>query len=224
MAKKWSKRRKAARRVNKHREVQPDAMFNPPASARSAPASGTPLADHLDRGWPGVDGQYVVLPRTLAESMPLPWQHQLVHLFAQFHDAHAGLAWPAYRVSPARSERLVNLDEEQLAEAGYLVEMDTEGEMIYRERSGRKVDDPENTSVLVSCLDPIVRQEPPRSAGQAEPAPMNIGPQPVWRTTAPPTTASEAPPLPPPPMMPSLATPATPAETSTPANPDRDHH
>ncbi|MEU3275331.1 hypothetical protein ABZ639_31145 [Saccharomonospora sp. NPDC006951] len=201
MAKKWGKRGKRARQ-----DPDPRSMFGAPQAPRSAPpASSTPLADHLGRGWPGVDQGYVVLPRTLAESMPLPWQQQLANLMAQFHETHGRLNWPAYRVVPSRPERLIDLDEEQLAEVGYLVEIDSDGDMVYRERSGKKVEDPAGTTVLVSCLDPIARQVPrrgPRQEGTG-PAPMNIGPQPVWRTTA--QAASAAPPLPPPPTAPSVS-------------------
>ena len=132
--------------------------------------------------------------------MSLPWQHQMAALLAQFHAENAGLAWPIYRVVPSRYENLADLDEEQLAEAGYLVEMDADGEMVYRERSGRKVPDPENTSVLVSSLDPIpkpaARPAPPAAspAGPAAaPAPMNIGPAPVWRTVPHPPPAQSVP-------------------------------
>ncbi|MFD5248857.1 hypothetical protein ACFWIW_30240 [Amycolatopsis sp. NPDC058340] len=191
-------------------EVDPRDLFGTAQPARQAarPASSTPLADQLNQGWPGVDPGYVVLPRSLAEGMSLPWQQQMAALLAQFHQENGRLAWPIYRVVPSRYEKLVDLDEEQLAEAGYLVEMDTEGEMIYRERSGRKVEDPANTTVLVSCLDPIPkpsqRQAPPPPSQAAPPAtgqpprapaPMNIGPAPVWRTVTPPSGPS-APPLP----------------------------
>lgn len=191
-------------------EVDPRDLFGTAQPARQAarPASSTPLADQLNQGWPGVDPGYVVLPRSLAEGMSLPWQQQMAALLAQFHQENARLAWPIYRVVPSRYEKLVDLDEEQLAEAGYLVEMDTEGEMVYRERSGRKIDDPANTTVLVSCLDPIPKpsqrpappapsQAAPPATGQPPraPAPMNIGPAPVWRTVTPPP-GPPAPPLP----------------------------
>ncbi|PXY37435.1 hypothetical protein [Prauserella flavalba] len=210
MAKKWGKRGKQGGQ-SAGLDADPRNMFGFPQAPRNAPpASSTPLADHLRRGWPGVDAGYVVLPRSIAESMPLPWQQQMAALLAQFHDTHARLAWPTYRVVPSRPERLVDLDEEQLAEAGYLVEIDSDGEMVYRERSGRKVEDPEHTTVLVSCLDPIVRgaQQTVRQApapAQGRPAPMNIGPQPVWRTTS--ASPPSAPPLPPPPTAPSVSSP-----------------
>ncbi|WP_431875128.1 hypothetical protein [Amycolatopsis sacchari] len=196
MAKKFGKRSKAGK--------DPAELFGapvPPPRSAVRPASSTPLADYLAPGWPGVDDNYVVLPRSLAEGMSLPWQQQMSALLAQFHQAHGNLSWPVYRVVPSRYENLVDLDEEQLAEAGYLVEIDADGDMVYRERSGRKVEDPENTRVLVSVLDPI----PPRGRKPAEPAapaperpravPMNIPPAPVWRTT--PTASTQpVPPLP----------------------------
>lgn len=187
MARKFGKRGKPGQ----SEPQDPAALFGAPQPPRQSahPASSTPLADLLNQGLPGVDGGYVVLPRSLAEGMSLPWQQQMAALLAQFHGEHARLSWPIYRVVPSRYERLVDLDEEQLAEAGYLVEMDAEGEMVYRERSGRKVQDPDRTTVLVSCLDPIPRPaaagpsgEAPLMGPLAAPVPMNIGPAPVWRS------------------------------------------
>src|SRR5690606_18198538 len=156
VAKKWGKRGKGGGRAGT--QVDPFAMqARPPAPRSAPPASSTPLADYLQRDHPGVTDGYVVLPRALVEDMPLPWQQQLVGLLSQFHNGHARLDWPSYRVVPSRPERLVDLDEEQLAEVGYLVEIDADGEMVYRERSGRKVEDPDSVTVLVSCLDPVVR-------------------------------------------------------------------
>ncbi|MEU6646557.1 hypothetical protein ABZ863_28975 [Saccharomonospora sp. NPDC046836] len=222
MAKKWGKRGKSGK-GGAAPNADPRTMFGLPQAPRSAPpASSTPLGDYLRRGWPGVDANYVVLPRAIAEAMPLPWQQQLTNMLAQFHDTHGRLDWPAYRVVPSRPERLVDLDEEQLAEAGYLVEIDADGEMVYRERSGRRVEDPEQTTVLVSCLDPIVRgaRQAERQApapAQGRPAPMNIGPQPVWRAT-PAASAAPAPPLPPPPTASSVSSPRQ-GEQAVPATP-----
>ncbi|ROS39994.1 hypothetical protein [Amycolatopsis thermoflava] len=212
MAKKFGKRNKKPAQLN-------DLFGAPPPPPRPGPpASSTPLADYLSQGLPGVDEGYVVLPRSLAESMSLPWQQQMAGLLSQFHQTHRSLSWPVYRTVPSRYEKLVDLDEEQLAEVGYLVEIDADGDMVYRERSGRKVEEPENTTVLVPCLDPI----PPRGQARREAAapapdpdapraaPMIIPPAPVWRTT--PTTPSpEVPPLPEPPKK--LAAPRTPPGT-----------
>lgn len=198
-----------ASKFGKRRKPEPRDLFGPPPSppASGSPASSTPLADYLTRALPGVDDGYVVLPRSLAESMSLPWQQELAGLLSRFHQAHQALSWPVYRVIPSRYEKLVDLDEVQLAEAGYLVEIDADGDMIYRERSGRKVEDPRNTTVLVSCLDPI----PPPGAGrtpvqgtpeQPPAAPMIIPPAPVWRST-PAAPSSSVPPLPEPPRKPT---------------------
>ncbi|OXM49018.1 hypothetical protein [Amycolatopsis alba] len=240
MARKFGRRGKPA--AGGGPEVDPRDLFGTAQPARQAarPASSTPLADQLNQGWPGVDPGYVVLPRSLAEGMSLPWQQQMAALLAQFHHENARLAWPVYRVVPSRYEKLVDLDEEQLAEAGYLVEMDTEGEMIYRERSGRKIDDPANTTVLVSCLDPIpkpaqrqappppsqaappVTGQPPQQQPPRAPAPMNIGPAPVWRTVTPPAgppaTPPSAPPAgsPAPPVQGNHAVPQSPAPQTPP--------
>lgn len=186
------------------------------------PASSTPLADQLSRGGPGVTDGYVVLPRGLAEQMPLPWQQQAASVLAQFHHTHRGLSWPEYRVLPSREERLVDLDEEQLAEAGYVVEMDVNGELVYRERNGRKVPDPERHRVLVTCLDPVQPTRPPQpepsTPGPGTPVPMNIGPQPKW-DVVPSKAHVESPPLPaaPPPVAAAPAQPvAEPVDDATP--------
>ncbi|QUQ68954.1 hypothetical protein [Kutzneria sp. CA-103260] len=145
--------------------------FTPEPIPRPAgrPASSTPLRDVLNSTSQGVDAGYAVVPRSLAESMPLPWQQQFATLLAEFHQAFAHLQWPVYRVVPSRYERLVDLDEEQLAEAGYLMEIDSDGEIVYRGRNGAPVDNPEQTTALVSVLDPIpnsrhARVEPAASA------------------------------------------------------------
>lgn len=122
------------------------------------PASGTPVRDYLSTEHPGVPEGYVVLPKSLVEAMPLPWQQAMVQILAEFHQSYGHLTWPEYRVVPSRRERLVNLDEDQLAEVGCIVEIDVDGELVYRERTGRRIENPEQTEVLVSCLDPIPQQ------------------------------------------------------------------
>ena len=151
-------------------------MYPPPVGR---PVSATPVHDYLAAGpQPGVPEDYVVLPKGLAESMPLPWQQAMVQIMQEFHQAYGHLDWPEYRVVPSRRERLVNLDEEQLAEAGYLVEIDVDGELVYRERSGRRIENPEETEVLVSCPDPIPSQY--RNANEDTP-PRGFPAQQSWR-------------------------------------------
>ncbi|WP_034274935.1 hypothetical protein [Haloechinothrix halophila] len=226
---------KRGKQAPEEQEQDPRSSFAAAPLPRHAgpPASSTPLADQLARGGPGVTAEYVVLPRSIAEDMPLPWQRQIASVLEQFHHMHRDLSWPKYRVLPSREEKLTDLDEEQLAEAGYTVEMDDDGELVYRERSGRRVDEPEETTVLVTCLDPVVSersvrrqqqapaepapapQEQPQQPAPQRAAPMNIGPQPVWQ----PVPGAEQPgghavpaqqrPQSPPPA--SLAEPETPA-------------
>jgi hypothetical protein len=123
-------------------------------------ASAGPLRDHLELAKLGVDEGYVVLPRSLAEEMPLPWQQQMAYLIDELHKTYSDQPWPVYRVVPSRVERLVDLDEAQLAEAGYLLEIDGSGELVYRDRNDAVVPDPQSTEVLVSCPDPM-RSCPP---------------------------------------------------------------
>lgn len=139
-------------------------MFTPDGIPRRSgpPASSTPLGDFLDdaeRGAAerGVDEGYAVLPRALAEAMPLPWQQRMRDLLAEFHQAYEHVGWPVYRVVPSRHERLADLDEQQLDEVGCTVEVGDGGEVEYRMRDGSRVTDPDAHEVLVSCADPVVR-------------------------------------------------------------------
>jgi len=149
------------------------------------PVSASPPREFLASVRNGVDQGYVVLPRALAESMPLAWQQQFAHVLAELHQAYGHLPWPVYRVVPSRPECLADLDEEQLAEVGCLVEIDGDGELRYRDRDGRVIDNPEQHEVLVSCVDPIQRARPPNLPHAAHPphAPhtnRQAAPAPVW--------------------------------------------
>jgi hypothetical protein len=151
-------------------------MYPPPVGR---PVSATPVHDYLAAGpHPGVPDGYVVLPKGLVESMPLPWQQAMVQILAEFHQAYGHLDWPEYRVVPSRREKLVNLDEEQLAEVGYLVEIDVDGELVYRERTGKRIENPEDTEVLVSCPDPIPSQH---SNANEDTPPRGFPAQQSWR-------------------------------------------
>jgi hypothetical protein len=99
-------------------------------------------------------------------------------------------------VVPSRYERLVDLDEEQLAEAGYLMEIDSDGEIVYRGRNGVPVDNPEQTTALVSVLDPI----PNNRHARVEPAAAQQPPAPVQQQR--PTPPGGLPPQPGPPATP----------------------
>ena len=136
----------------------------------SPPASTTPVQDYLDRPSPGATVDHLVVPRALAQSMPLRWQQVFVGLLADLHDAYAELPWPEYEVVPSRWERLVDLDDEQLQAAGYVTDIDVDGQLEYRDATDPSADpvaDPERHRVLAPIDDPL-----PRAAdGRVEPRP-----------------------------------------------------
>ncbi len=129
------------------------------------PASATPLRDYLDHSAPGATEDYLVVPRSLAQSMPLRWQQVLTGLLADLHDAYVHLAWPEYTVAARRWEALIDLDEEQLRAAGYGADLGPDGELVYRDVADNPIDDPEGQRVPVLVADPL----PPASAGRVEP-------------------------------------------------------
>ena len=131
------------------------------------PASTTPVRDYADRPAPGATADHLVIPRSLAQSMPLRWQQVFVGLLADMHDAYGHLPWPDYAVVPSRWEYLVDLDEEQLAAAGYHADLGADGELEYRDRNEVLVAAPEHHRVLAPVDDPL----PPVSAGRVEPRP-----------------------------------------------------
>ena len=137
----------------------------PPDS--SVPASTTPVQDYLDRPAPGASTDHLVVPRSLAQSMPLRWQQVFVGLLADLHDAYEHLPWPDYKVVPCRQELLVDLDEEQLAAAGYHADLGPDGQLEYHDVEGNVVADPEHHRVLAPVEDPL----PLVSAGRVEPRP-----------------------------------------------------
>jgi hypothetical protein len=125
------------------------------------------VQDYLDRPAPGATADHLVVPRSLAQSMPLRWQQVFVGLLADLHDAYADLPWPDYRVVPSRWERLVDLDEEQLAAVGYHTDLDADGQLEYRDPTDRAVADPEEHRVLAPIDDPL----PGAADGRVEPRP-----------------------------------------------------
>jgi hypothetical protein len=138
----------------------------PPESV--VPASTTPVRDYLDRPARGATEDHLVIPRSLAESMPLRWQQVFVGLLADLHDAYGHLNWPDYKVTACRWEVLVDLDEQQAMAAGYVAELGPDGQLEYREaQTDEPVDDPQHHRVLAPVDDPL----PPASAGRVEPRP-----------------------------------------------------
>ena len=67
----------------------------------SLPASTTPVQDYLDRPAPGATVDHLVVPRSLAQSMPLRWQQVFVGLLADLHDATPSCRGRTTRSCPA---------------------------------------------------------------------------------------------------------------------------
>lgn len=133
----------------------------------TGPASTTPLEDYLDRPAPGATPDHLVVPRSLAQSMPLRWQQVFVGLLEDLHDAYGDLPWPDYRVVPSQWERVVDLDEDQLAAVGLHADLGPDGELEYRDAAEEILVDPEQQRVLAPVADPL----PPVSAGRVPPRP-----------------------------------------------------
>lgn len=141
----------------------------PPSPGEENAASTTPVRDYADTTYPGATPDYLVIPRSLAQSMPLGWQKHLVGLLDDLHDAYRNLEWPQYQVMAAREELLTDLDEEQLAATGFIADIDTEGELVYRDLSEQPVPDAHTVRVLAPIIDPI----PPAEAGRIDPRPAD---------------------------------------------------
>ncbi|MEJ8281739.1 hypothetical protein [Pseudonocardia spirodelae] len=121
----------------------------------------SPLSDYLDTVAPGgACPDHLVVPRSLAQSMPVRWQQVFVGLLADLHDAYPDVVWPEYDVSAVRAEPLTELDDDQLARHGYVTELGPDGELEYRDADDRVV--PGSLPVRVAAPDTV----PPASAGQ----------------------------------------------------------
>lgn len=69
---------------------------------------------HLDphgddiHGWFGLTyANYLVLPRSVLQSMPGEWQERFVACLGELHDAYAHLDWPDYRVNAVKDGKYV---------------------------------------------------------------------------------------------------------------------
>jgi hypothetical protein len=131
-------------------------------------ASSNPVRDHPGGRYPGATADYLVVPRSLAQSMPLRWQQLFLGLLDDLHDAYRNLEWPEYQVVAGRMELLADLDERQLAAVGYVADLDSDGELIFRDvEDEQPVPEADQLRVLAPVRDPI----PPASAGRVPPRP-----------------------------------------------------
>ncbi|KAA1020260.1 hypothetical protein FVA95_21460 [Pseudonocardia sp. EV170527-09] len=120
----------------------------------------SPLSDYLDSAAPGACPDHLVVPRSLAQSMPLRWQQVFVGLLTDLHEAYPDVVWPEYVVSAVRAEPLTELDDAQLATHGYVTELGPDGDLEYRDVHDRVVSG--SLPVRVEVPDTV----PPASAGQ----------------------------------------------------------
>lgn len=141
--------------------------FDPAPGSGAPPASATPVRDYADSPCPGASEDYLVVPRSLAQSMPLRWQQVFVGLLADLHDAYRQLDWPVYQVTASRRELLTDLDEQQLRAVGFVADLDSDGTLVIKDSAERPVPDAHATRVLAPIVDPI----PPASAGRVAPRP-----------------------------------------------------
>ncbi len=115
-------------------------------------------------------GAYHVVPRVLMQSMPPAWQRRMVACLTELDDACGHLVQPAgYIVQPAEAVVISELDDRQLAAAGYSREWidqaatnvsadvaradPQDGRFIYLDRTGAEIDEWEQ--VLIPTRDPL---------------------------------------------------------------------
>lgn len=114
-------------------------------------------------GWFGLSyANYLVLPRTLLQSMPEAWQQRFVQRLSELDDAFSHVPQAeAYEVIAGEEHSLADLSDVQLRHLGYLRESgdeDTEsgdGETRYYDRDGNEVDHPDCYRVVWPTKDPV---------------------------------------------------------------------
>lgn len=118
--------------------------------------STAPIRDTFARDSRGVssDGQYVVLPAAVLESLPLFVQQRFAQALGEIHrDAPA--SWPLYRVTPSTSAPVSEVGEHQLRDAGIATALTDDGHLEHQWiATGERVS--EQHQVLVSCPDPLL--------------------------------------------------------------------
>lgn len=65
---------------------------------------------------------YLVLPRSVLQSMPAWWQRRFVEMLEQLHGAYGQLDWPDYEVEAVDRVAFSDLTEVERLAAGYTVE------------------------------------------------------------------------------------------------------
>jgi hypothetical protein len=162
------------------------ASVAPPAGVESHGREQTvtvPPDERLDgpvHTWFGLTyANYLVLHRTLMQSMPLPWQERMVDCLEELHDAFGHLEFPdGYIIEPARESTYGDLTD---AERRLLdVQVDEhDGDEHYYDRRGDEHSAHDRVQVPTGA-DPIPHYNRGRTfveprEGDDEPAPADAG-------------------------------------------------
>ncbi|MEU3565757.1 hypothetical protein [Kitasatospora sp. NPDC006786] len=114
-------------------------------------------ADEPVHEWFGLSyAAYLVLPRTLLQSMPAAWQQRLVACLRDLDTAFAHVPQAeAYDVTPGTAHEVGDLTEAQLRAASIHTETgdDPDGEARYRDSEGRELE--RHDTVLLPGPDPV---------------------------------------------------------------------
>ena len=118
--------------------------------------STTPVHD-----WFGLTyGNYLVLHRTLLQSMPVAWQRRFIGTIEELEASFRHIEHPpGFKVETARDAHVNDLKPHEMVELGITYEVENEddegfgGDLVYRDKDGRQLDGGEH--VMVPCPDPI---------------------------------------------------------------------
>ena len=127
------------------------------------------MQDYLDRAVPGASADYLVIPRALAQSMPLRWQQVFVGLLTDLHDAYGHLTWPEYRVVSSRWEIVPISTKGSSLSRGIHADLGPDGGLEYRDIDERLITNPERHRVLAP-VDPLPLPSEGRRGGAARQA------------------------------------------------------
>lgn len=133
----------------------------PPGQQRRT-ASAAPLDELANNHHPVISacGGYLVCPRGAAAMLTMPEQQQLAHLLGLA--AHrSATRWPSYHVAAREARPLPHATEQDALVAGYIFELNDNGEAVYRQIGRTKpVDQPEQHQVWHTLPADPVNQPP----------------------------------------------------------------
>lgn len=84
----------------------------------TTPESDLDIHDWFDLTY----ANYLVLPRSILQSMPDWWQHRFVAMLRELSDAYGQLEWPDYDVQAVVRREFSDLTDDERLQLGYTVE------------------------------------------------------------------------------------------------------